>query len=400
MKLGILGGSFDPVHLGHLFAAEKAYTALGLDRVIFIPAFRSPFKIDKTEHIFNHESHTKDRIDMTAAAIRGDYRYALDNCEIKKEGISYTIHTIEDIIARYRPSCKPVLIIGDDLAPEFTKWRDYEKILELAEVAVVRRNNEAPVDYPFPRIQLENETLDISSSKVRHKIKENSDWHSLVPQGVRALIEDRKLYGFDDTPKEKYSGASDDCGLENILRIEETARQILSAERFLHSRNTALAAVDLCRRFNIDPKAGYLAGIAHDLAKQMEGKHILKILKSGKHEYEVSSIEKGRPNLLHGKAAAILLRDRFFINNIEVLEAVAYHTFGSDKMGLLAKIVYIADKTEVTRNIDPALRQLCANGTDLDKILFAVLEKTIVKLKAKELNLSKETLLLLNKIKN
>jgi len=396
MKLGILGGSFNPIHLGHLYAADKAYAALGLDRVIFIPAFRSPFKLDRTEQFLNQESHAKDRTDMTAAAISGDFRYALDNCEIKKEGISYTINTIEDIISRYRPSGRPVLIIGDDLAPDFKKWRDYERILDLAEIAVARRTNTLPVDYSFPCIQLENEVMDISSSKVRRKIKEDSDWRSLVPSGVRAIIEDRKLYNFYVAKNEKFSN---DCSIKNILHIEDAARHALSTERFLHSRNTALAAVDLCRRFNLDPKAGYLAGIAHDLAKQMDGKQILKIVKSRKSEYDISSIEKDKPNLLHGKAAAVLLREQFNIHNKEVLEAIACHTFGSDKMGPLAKIVYIADKTEVSRHIDSGLRKICSDETDLDNILFSVLEGTIVKLKAKELNLSKDTLMLLDKIK-
>jgi len=397
VKLGILGGSFNPVHLGHLFLADIAYTALKLDRVIFIPAFRSPFKLERNEHSINQESHAKDRIDMVAAAINGDLRFALDNCEIKKEGISYTINTIEDIIARYRPTVKPVLIIGGDLVQDFNKWREYERILELAEIAVVRRINALPSEYSFPCIQIDNELMDISSSKIREKINKNGDWRSLVPSGVRAIIEDRHLYDYEDTPK--FSDSGKDCSLEIIQCIEDEARRTLSTERYLHSRNTALAAVDLCRRFNIDPKAGYLAGIAHDLAKQMDGKQLLKIVKSNKYDYDISTIEKDKPNLLHGKAAAVLLRERFCIHDKEVLEAVECHTFGSDKMGALAKIIYIADKTEVSRNIDISLRQICSEETDLDNILFAVLERTIVKLKAKELNLSKDTIMLLEKIK-
>jgi len=397
VKLGILGGSFNPIHLGHLFLADKVFTALELDRIVFIPAFLSPFKPDAAG--MRQGSNIKDRIDMTACAISGDLRYAIDNCEIKREGVSYTINTIEDIIARYLPSGKPVLIIGDDLAPEFTKWREYERILELAEIAVVRRVNTAACEYPFPCIRFENEAMDISSSKIKQKILEGSDWRSLVPSGVRAIIEDRRLYGCNERHNAGGECYRDDCISETIQRVEDAARHALNTERFLHSRNTALAAVDLCRRFGLDPKKGYLAGIAHDLAKQLDGDLMLKIVKSRKEDYEISSIEKEKPGLLHGKAAAVLLREQFCIHNIDVLEAVACHTFGSDKMGPLAKVIYIADKTEISRNIDPALRQMCREA-DLDTMLFAVLEKTIVKLKAKELNLSKDTLMLLEKITN
>ena len=413
MKLGIIGGSFNPIHLGHLFLADQACSALGLDRVVFIPAFLSPFKLEAGT---NQQSNAKDRIDMTAAAISGDFRYAIDNCEIKREGISYTINTIEDIIERYLPAGKPVLIIGDDLVGDFPKWRKYERILELAEIAVVRRFNSEAGVYSFPCIPIDNEMMDISSSKVRRKISEGSEWRSLVPSAVRVIIEDRRLYGYNEKlnenccavcPQSADSGdAKSECTHEIIQRVEDAARRALSTDRFLHSRNTALAAVDLCRRFGLDPMAGYLAGIAHDLAKQTDGRQLLKIVKSRKYEFAISSIEKNKPGLLHGKAAAVLLREQFCIHNNDVLEAVACHTFGSEKMGPLAKVIYIADKTECLRVIDPVLRAKCFNSdhlrseADLDNLLFAVLEKTIGKLKARELNLSKDTLMLLEKITN
>ncbi|MCL2412284.1 MAG: bis(5'-nucleosyl)-tetraphosphatase (symmetrical) YqeK, partial [Treponema sp.] len=161
-------------------------------------------------------------------------------------------------------------------------------------------------------------------------------------------------------------------------------------------------ASDLCSRFGLDPMAGYLAGIAHDLAKQFDGKQLTKIIKNA--GMTISSLEKDKPSLLHGRAATVLLRERFCVHNEDILEAVACHTSGSENMGTLAKIIYIADKTENSRRIDPALREMCSAVSeknsldDLDEILFAVLEKTIFKLKAKKLVLSEDTLNLLNKM--
>jgi len=172
--------------------------------------------------------------------------------------------------------------------------------------------------------------------------------------------------------------------------------ETLSTERYLHSRSTALAAVDLCRRFGLNPADGYLAGIAHDLAKEMDNKQMIKIVKTA--GYDISPLEEGKPNLLHGKVAAVLLRERFSIHNEDVIEAVAYHTSGQENMRALAKIIYIADKTEFSRTIDPAIRKMCMEDT-LDNILFAVLEKNVQKLQAKGADLSKETILLINKIK-
>jgi len=386
LKLGILGGSFNPVHLGHLFLADKAFSALKLDRVVFVPAYRSPFKLSAE----NMEGSAIDRLQMLGSAISGDSRFAIDDCEIMREGVSYTVDTLEDITARYLPTGKPYLIIGDDLAADFPKWKDSEKILKMADIVVARRINSAVVKYPYPHTLIDNEVFNISSQMVRQKIGEGSDWRSLVPSAVGAIIKDRRLYGCSGLV------LSEDCTQTNILRVETAVRETLSTERFLHSRNTALAAVDLCRRFGLDPASGYLAGIAHDLAKQTDNKQLIKIVKYD--EMEISALEKDKPNLLHGKAAAVLLRERFYIHNKDVLDAVAFHTSGSENMGPLAKVIYIADKTEVSRNIDPALRKLCREG-DLDTILFAVLEKTIGKLRSKDLQLSEDTIRLLDKIK-
>jgi nicotinate-nucleotide adenylyltransferase len=386
LRLGIFGGSFNPVHLGHISLAEKALSELKLDRVVFIPAYRSPFKLDAN----GMETSAIDRIDMLAASIAGDSRFTIDICEIRREGVSYTIDTLKDIIERYLPEGKPALIIGDDLAAEFPKWRESGKILELADIAIGRRINSKAAEYSFPHIIIENEVMSISSQEIRQGISEGGNWQPLIPGEAAAIIENRQLYGFSGAVRENTVPGS------IILRIEKSAREALSTERFLHSRNTALQAFDLCRRFGLDPTDGYLAGIAHDLAKQLDNKQMLKIVKSA--GMEISGLEKDKPNLLHGKAAAVLLRECFYIHNEDILEAVAFHTSGSENMGPLAKVIYIADKTESSRNITPSLRKMCREDT-LDNILFAVLEIMIQKLQSKGADLSKDTVKLLNRIK-
>ena len=386
MRLGILGGSFNPVHHGHLSIAYNALTSFKLDRVVFVPAYRSPFKISHLEKDFRltptkkMEKDAKERINILAEAIEGDPRFAIDSCEIRRGGVSYTVDTLADIIARYLPTGKPVLIIGDDLAADFTKWREYERILHLADIVIGRRVNMSQVKYPFPHIHIENDVVDISSSEIRNGLKQHK---------LKNTLELFPLPSDDYKRIKRY----------NVLHIEAEARKALSTERFLHSRHAALQAYDLCRRFRLNPTAGYLAGVAHDLAKQLNNKELIKIVKSDESGYSITPLEKERPNLLHGKAAAVLLRDRLCIHNEDVLEAVAYHTSGCEGMGQLAKVVYIADKTESTRNIERALRIKCREDS-LDDILCAVLEKTIVKLKVKGIDLSEDTLKILKKIKD
>ncbi|MCL2211830.1 MAG: nicotinate (nicotinamide) nucleotide adenylyltransferase [Treponema sp.] len=403
MKLGILGGSFNPFHPGHLYLARKALSELKLDRVVFVPAYCSPFKQDAKA-----ETTAKDRIDMLASSILGDPRFAIDACEIRREGVSYTINTLEDILDRYLPDGKPALIIGDDCANDFLKWRECERILQLADVAVARRMNTEDVKYPFEHIIIKNEVMVLSSNEIRSKIAasaqgEKTGWQELVTSRAKVIIEGRGLYGCCGTvsPEGTVENIENREAADNtIQQVEAAALESLSTERFLHSRHTALMCYDFCLRFNIDPMYGYLAGIAHDLAKQTDNKLLLKIVKDD--GQKISDLEKERPNLLHGRAAAVLLRERFNINNKEVIDAVAVHTSGCEDMGTLAKILYIADKTEVTRIIEPSLRKMCAAASsdeELDRILLAVIEKTMIKLKSKEQVVSKDTLKLLKKVK-
>jgi len=385
MKIAILGGSFNPVHLGHLFLADAVIEALGYERIILVPACISPFKPDAKDM----ETTGNDRLEMLAASIAGDPRLVVDACEIRREGVSYTIDTIRDIIRRYAPDGKPGLIIGDDLANEFPKWHEYEKILELADLIVARRLHSLEIHCNFPHTLIANEIMDISSQMVRQKIAEGRTWQYLVPAAARAIIQDRRLYGIATEQEESYS--------QITARLEQAAREELSLQRFLHSRHVAVLSADLCCRFGLDPRQGYLAGIAHDLGKHLKNDELLALVKSDKKP--ISKLEKKKPSLLHGRATAVLLRKRFNIKNKDILEAVAMHTEGGEKMCDLAKIVYIADKVEFSRDkIDPQLRSLCYNTDNLDTLFLTVFNQNVDWLRNNKIDLGKETLQLLKKL--
>jgi nicotinate-nucleotide adenylyltransferase len=392
VKLAILGGSYNPVHLGHLSLAEAVLSAFDYDRIVLVPAFQSPFKPGA------QPVSAADRLDMLAASIPADPRLTVDDCEIRRAGVSYTVDTIADIEKRYGPTGKPGLILGDDLARGFPRWRKAGDIAAAADIIIAHRRSSEPVSFPYPFRQLDNDILDISSGMVRERIKEGKNWRYLVPQGARFIIEDRRLYGYAPL---RTGGPVPDPGADlpflsgiAIARLEEMVRAMVNPPRFLHSRNTALLSHDLCIRFGLDPRAGYLAGITHDMCKSM-GEEELRSL-AGKDRGGISKLEQKKPSLLHARAAATILRDRFGVWNEDILEAVRFHTIGSTSMGPLAKVVFIADKIEPSReSVSRNLREL-TGFPDLDSLFTAVLDETVAFLRSRETELSEGTLRLLD----
>ncbi|MDR0557073.1 MAG: nicotinate (nicotinamide) nucleotide adenylyltransferase [Treponema sp.] len=399
MRLAILGGSFNPVHIGHLALADAVISTLHYDRVIFVPAFVSPFKPDA------NVENPQDRLDMLVSSIAGDPRLTVDDCELRRKGVSYTINTVDDIIRRYYPDGKPGLVIGDDLARDFTRWYKSDEILERADVIIVRRlyreGMDAPV-FPFPHTALDNEIMDISSSTIRERIARDKNWRYLTPAGARSVIEDRRLYKPLDKPlsgglekPEVAERAKKNAPFSQIVYMEQEARALVSPSRFLHSRNTALLCYDLCVRYGLDPLKGYLAGIVHDICKSFPEEELVRLARTDGEG--MTKMERKKPSLLHARAGAALLKERYRVQDEAVLEAVRCHTMGRENMGPLAKIVFMADKIEVSRpEVKPSLRELCARpSVSLDELFAVALEETVIFLMSKEQDVSERTLHLL-----
>jgi nicotinate-nucleotide adenylyltransferase len=368
VKLAILGGSFNPIHLGHLYLADSVLAAFDFDRLILVPANISPFKVGAGQPEPSVSASSQDRLDMALASIAGDRRIGVVDLELRRGGVSYTIDTLNEIIERYGLKDKPGLILGDDLAADFAKWKDAEEIAQKARLIIARRVSAADGAFPFPHESLRNDIMELSSAMIRERIAKGNAWRSLVPRGAAIIIEERGLYR---------EGAGRENGAVSSLpslsaRVEDAVRSMVKSSRFIHSRNTALMARDLALRWGLDPEAAYLAGIAHDMAKSLNDAELRTLARQDGKGF--SKLEKKKPGLLHGRAAAVLLQERFGIHNRDVLEAVAVHTTGKAGMGKLALAVYIADKIEFSRPDVPAgLRELAETAAP-EEFFFAVLQ--------------------------
>ena len=188
-RLGLYGGAFNPVHLGHLLVAEAAVEELGLDKLIFVPTSRSPFK--------QHDETAPDglRLRWLRLALAGRARYEIDEQEILRGGVSYTIETARCYAKQY-PDARLFYLVGADNVPKLNEWRNADELANLLEFAAVPRPGQAPPVFPKPfrGATLKGFPLEISSRKIRARLKAGLPIQYLVPPLVADSIKDSTVY--------------------------------------------------------------------------------------------------------------------------------------------------------------------------------------------------------------
>ena len=187
--VGIFGGTFDPIHNGHLITVNYVFEKRGLDKLIFIPSHISPFKTDITT------ASPQDRMNMVELAIEGFPNFEVSGLEIRNRGISFTVDTIKELKRTYN---NIDLIIGYDNIVAFDKWKEPDEIFNMANVVVMKRSIDSgkPAEgkYFDKAIFLNTPLINISATEIRKKIANNLPIDELVPQKVNDYIVKNKLY--------------------------------------------------------------------------------------------------------------------------------------------------------------------------------------------------------------
>lgn len=189
MRVGIYGGSFNPPHVGHLILAADSRANLKLDLLLFIPPFIQPLK---------HESAgvaaPEHRLAMLKLALGNAPDCAIETVELDRGGLSYTIHTLEELAPRY-PGAELFLIIGEDSLSSLDSWREPDRIREMATIAVLRRHADSGRS-PLPAgvVEASGRLVGISSSEIRARIRGGQSIHGFVPESVENYIRTNGLY--------------------------------------------------------------------------------------------------------------------------------------------------------------------------------------------------------------
>lgn len=306
MKIGIYGGSFDPIHQGHTNVAQYAIQDLTLDKLIFVPTNISPFK-SKIKPV-----KAQDRLNMINLVLED--KMEVSDFEIKRGGVSYTIDTLKYFKHKY-PNDELFLILGSDNLTKLDKWKNIDEISKLAQIVIFKRQKKI--------------------NKINAK-------------KFNAIILNNPIWDFSSTEfKKGYLDSVDDKVIDYIqahgLYLEKIIHSMLSAKRAKHCLSTGDFAAELAKKHGLNARQAYLAGIMHDIAKEWE----LEQSKMYIQEFTPQFISAKRHEL-HQICGYIWAKYQYKIQDQEILHAILVHTTLDDRENMqitdLDKIVFIADK--------------------------------------------------------
>ena len=367
MKIGIYGGTFNPIHTGHIHAAKQASEILNLDRLLMIPDRIAPHK-----EIPSGSPTPEQRLEMLQLAVAEEPGIEVSDMELKREGPSYTYLTVEALRAEY-PDAELYLLMGTDMFLSFHTWKNPDRITANAALAVMYRGEKSEAEKIEARkaemeaegvrvAPVKNEITHISSTQLRRLIAFNCA-SEFLPKRVGEYIRKKGLY----------DSAADWKELP-MEQLEPIVVRLLNPNRVAHVLGCRDTAVELAKRWGADEQDAARAGILHDITKALDGPLQLTLCR----EYGTILDEFGYkyPKTLHALTGS-LVADRIFGESETVVSAICHHTTGKADMSLLETIIYVADYMEPCRNFPGVERLRELAYSDITAALKLGLEITL-----------------------
>ena len=363
MRIGIFGGTFNPVHKEHKNMALSAIEELSLDKLIIVPTFLSPHKTLAP-------ASAKHRLNMLSIAFRGEKKIEISDYEINNGGTSYSYMTAEHFRSKYRDD-ELYFLVGGDMLNDFKTWKYPERIIAAADIAVFEREGfftdfsaqEKYFSENFGKsfIKLSAKGKIISSAEIRIYLS-----FGFIPEGiieeVGEYIKKENVY-----PPDKY-----------VKFLKEN----LTEKRLLHTANVAVCALKKAKELSLDQNKVLTAAVLHDCAKYLRPE-----------DFKGFSMPDGVPKpVVHQYLGAFVAENVLGIKDEEVLDAIRYHTSGKAGMTTLSKLIFVADMVEKGRDYEgvDALRDLYEK--DFEKCFITCLKEELIHLKNKGEYIYGETL--------
>lgn len=388
MRVALFGGTFDPIHTAHIRSAQLVADALRLDRVLLMPTFVPPHKLKASM------APAADRLAMCRLAAKEDARLFVSDMEIRRGGASFTADTLHTL-RRENPQDEWFLLVGADMFLTLGTWYHFEEILAMATVCTVPRDGIGAQTLRAYAATLPREGRfyiartpvgDISSTAIRAAIAAGDATADMLPPPVAAYISEKGLYRGRETMDLK----SMEPQFIEIIRRRE------SDHRFLHSLEVAKSAEHLARRYGGDPDKARVAGLLHDVMKDISPSEQLQIFKD--FGILLDDVEKDAQKLWHARAGAAFIEHILHIDDRDLLNAVRYHTTGRAGMSLLEKIVFVADFISADRSYPDVDKMRALAEVSLEDAMRYALRYTIDDLQKKGARVHPDTLAALQEL--
>ena len=326
-KIAVFGGSFNPVHNGHIALANHAMKALDLDRVLFVVDRIPPHKT------LAEGATDEQRVEMLRLAIEDEPRFQVETLELEREGTSYTVDTLSFLHER-EPNADFYFLMGSDMLLSFDTWRKPEEISKLAVLVCTVREGQSGGEEQKAielherfgtRVILLEQVSPLSSTEVRNRIRDA-----------------KPITGFVPSDQEHYIYLNGCYEPSELMPMYERLRSEISERRMDHTAYVVQEAVALSQRFGVDPRKARLAALLHDCAKGFSEDRLLPY---------ADTTPPILP-ILHAAAGEDYARTAYGVCDEDVLRAIRLHTTGDAGMTDLDKAVYLADMIEPSRKYE------------------------------------------------
>ena len=372
MKIGIYGGTFNPPHLGHMEAARAAIAALGLDKLILIPAAIPPHK--QLPEATPEAHHRLAMTELMADGLLMPGVVEVSSMELEREGKSFTSDTLRQLHQQY-PDDELWLMMGTDMFLTLQYWHEPEVVCQLAGICAFGRTEQDGEALFAPQREFLKEKynakittitlpglVEVSSTQVREML-ERGEGHKYLLPAVHGYILMNGLYGTQADLKHL-----------NVPDLRACSYSMVRQKRVRHIMGTEEEAMRLAKHWGADVSQAQRAAILHDCTKYLE----LEPHKALCEQYgvELDELEQRAVKLLHSKTGACIAK-YIFGEPDEVYDAIFWHTTGKADMTLLEKILYMADYIEPNRDFEGVEKMRHLAYTDLDKAMLYGIEETI-----------------------
>lgn len=367
--IGLYGGSFDPVHKGHVAVARAFIKQFSPEKLIIMPCAVPPHKAKSvTANDFT-------RLAMLKAVFSSEKKAEISDFEIRREGVSYTVDTLKELKKLY-PDRRIIMVVGTDMFLTLRSWKNAEEIFLLCDLCVYSRGEfdvetkeyaaKLRDDFGVITEFLKGKRIDVSSTELREKLAEDKCVSGIFPRSAAKIA--------------AVSGVYHSKGFK-LACYRKAAKKNVDSERYKHILRVEKAALKLAEYHGADLFKARSAALLHDLTKCKTLEEQLNFAK----EFGIIGVEefKKSPKVAHAFTAAGYAERYFSVSDSDTLNAVAYHTTGRPDMSLLEKIVFLADSVEEGRDFDGVEELRLLAYEDIDGAVLTSLRATKKKIENK-----------------